>query len=189
MMRRLEGYAAVWDALSLNLGGFRERFTRGAFGDLRGADVRFLIGHDDASIPLGRTKSGTLRLLSDFRGLAFEVDLPGSEPALTLFEAVRRGDLTGMSFGFTGARDKWEQDAEGLLRTVTSATLTEVSAVAWPAYPATRVSVAGDLSATPSAKSETVRQMCERQAVAARVVPANLDLARRRMQLARMRHG
>ena len=189
MMRRLEGYAAVWDALSLNLGGFRERFARGAFGDLSQADVRFLIGHDDASIPLGRTKSGTLRLLSDFRGLAFEVDLPSSEPALTLFEAVRRGDLTGMSFGFTGARDKWEQDAEGLLRTVTSATLTEVSAVAWPAYPATRVSVAGDLSATPSAKSETVRQMCERQAVAARVVPANLDLARRRMQLARMRHG
>ncbi|MFN6108482.1 MAG: HK97 family phage prohead protease, partial [Planctomycetaceae bacterium] len=133
--------------------------------------------------------SGTLRLWSDSRGLGFEVDLPESEPARTLAEAVRRGDLSGMSFAFTGARDKWEQDAEGLLRTVTSATLTEVSAVAWPAYEASRVSVAGDLSATPSAKSETVRQMCERQAVAARVVPANLDLARRRMQLARMRHG
>ena len=186
---KLEGYSVLWNALSLNLGGFRERFTRGAFGDLRGADVRFLIGHNDASVPLGRTKSGTLRLWNDSRGLGFEVDLPDSEPARTLFEAVRRGDLTGMSFAFTGAQDKWEQDAEGLLRTVTAATLTEVSAVAWPAYPATRVSVAGDLSATPSAKSETVRQMCERQAVAARMLPASLDLARRRMQLARMRDG
>src|SRR5688572_14040416 len=64
------GYAAIFDALSYDLGGFRERIAVGAFTrSLRdGADVRALVDHDPVRI-LGRNKSGTLRLKPNAKGL------------------------------------------------------------------------------------------------------------------------
>jgi hypothetical protein len=167
---KLEGYAVLWDAVSADLGGFRERFARGAFGDLRGEDLRFLVGHNDAGVPLGRTKAGTMRVFQDSRGVGFEVDLPNSEPGRALGEAVKRGDLSQMSFGFVTTGDRWEQYGAGLLRTVTSARLSEISAVAFPAYPQTRVSVAGN--STP---------------LEANRAAADLDLKFRRLAIARLR--
>jgi len=78
------GYAAVYNRLSLDLGGFREEIMPGAFDRIlnrqRGkADVVALFNHD-SNIVLGRTSSGTLELSSDEKGLRYVVTPPASRP-------------------------------------------------------------------------------------------------------------
>lgn len=129
--KTVTGYAAVFGVESNDLGGFRERIAEGAFdGVLNGdTDVRCLLNHD-ANIVLGRTKSGTLRLSSDSRGLRFECDLPESRSDLK--EAVERGDIDGASFRFKVGEEDWE----GEVRTVkTIKELHDVTLATYPAYP------------------------------------------------------
>lgn len=132
--RTVHGYAAVYGATSGDLGGFREQIAPGAFaGVLADADVRCLLNHDP-NVVLGRTKSGTLRLADDARGLRFEVDLPESRSDLR--EAVARGDVDGASFRFVVGDEDWDGD----LRTVkTVKALHDVTLATYPAYPATSV--------------------------------------------------
>jgi len=127
--RTLYGYAAVYGAESGDLGGFRERIAPGAFRDVLGGDVRCLLNHD-ANVVLGRTRSGTLRLFDEDRGLRFEVDLPESRPDIR--EAVERGDIDGASFRFRVGRDSWQ----GEVRTVEQiAELHDVTVATYGAYP------------------------------------------------------
>jgi len=129
--KTVTGYAAVFGVQSNDLGGFREQIAPGAFDEvLRGdTDVRCLLNHD-ANIVLGRTKSGTLRLSSDSRGLRFECDLP--ETRSDLKEAVERGDIDGASFRFKVGEEDWQ----GEVRTVkTIKELHDVTLATYPAYP------------------------------------------------------
>lgn len=133
--RTVVGYAAVYGPLSEDLGGWRERIAPGAFADVLAAesDVRALLNHDPNQI-LGRTKSGTLRLHDEERGLRFELDLPSSPLGETVREAVRRRDLDGASFRFKCGEDAWD----GELRTVTKiAALHDITIATVPAYPET----------------------------------------------------
>src|SRR5437763_1584965 len=74
---KLVGYAAVYNSLSADLGGFKERIMPGAFkGSVAGStDIRALVDHDSTKL-LGRTSNGTLRVAEDQRGLRVEIDLP-----------------------------------------------------------------------------------------------------------------
>ena len=133
--KTLTGYAAVYDVDSEDLGGYRERIAPGAFDAVLAsdADVRALLNHDE-NIVLGRTKSGTLRLSSEKRGLRFECDLPESRSDLR--EAVKRGDIDGASFRFIVGDEDWD----GELRTVQSVDkLLDISLATVPAYPAASV--------------------------------------------------
>lgn len=133
--RTLHGYAAVYDVESEDLGGFRERIAAGAFGSVLDADVRALLNHDPSQV-LGRTKSGTLRLFDEQRGLRFEVDLPDSPLGENVREAVRRKDIDGASFRFSVDKDSWQGD----LRTVESVKeLKDVTVATFGAYPAASV--------------------------------------------------
>jgi HK97 family phage prohead protease len=133
--RTLHGYAAVYGVESDDLGGFRERIAPGAFGSVLDADVRALLNHDPSQV-LGRTKSGTLRLHDEQRGLRFEVDLPDSPLGENVREAVRRKDIDGASFRFTVDRESWQGD----LRTVESVKeLKDVTVATFGAYPAASV--------------------------------------------------
>lgn len=137
---RIGGYAATFnnEATGLN---FREVIAPGAFTNaLTSANedpIFLLINHDADGIPLASTKSGTLRLTQDEVGLRMEADLDPSNPkAQELASAIRRGDMTKMSFAFTVGADG--QTKEDGLRTLTSfEKIYEVSAVTWPAYDAT----------------------------------------------------
>ena len=140
---RIQGYAAVFDDPT-DLGDFREVVAPGAFGDsLKRRPVAMLVGHNDAGLPVASTASGTLTLREDRKGLWFAADLPDSSAGRDLYESVRRGDTRGMSFGFSVRRDRWSADSSGrTVRSLLEVDLFEVSAVAFPAYPSTSVSIA-----------------------------------------------
>lgn len=139
---RLVGYAAVYDARSDDLGGFREYVRRGAFTrSLReGGDVLALVHHRPELI-LGRRSAGTLRLAEDERGLAFEIDLPDTQAARDLAISVGRGDVRGASFAFTTPRggDKWSTRDGQTVRELLDVNLHDVTVTAAPAYPDTEV--------------------------------------------------
>jgi HK97 family phage prohead protease len=133
--RTLHGYAAVYNVESDDLGGFREKIAQGAFASVLDSDVRALLNHDPSQV-LGRTRSGTLRLRDEQRGLRFEVDLPDSPLGDNVREAVRRGDIDGASFRFVVGRDSWDGD----LRTVEQIKeLKDVTVATFGAYPAASV--------------------------------------------------
>jgi HK97 family phage prohead protease len=135
----IRGHAAVFDTLSQDLGGFREKIEPGAFKETLDRDVRALFNHDPNMV-LGRSKSGTLRMEEDKVGLAVEIDPPAS--ADTIVEALTRGDVDQMSFGFRTLEDAWEKVDGEDIRTLRKVELFDVSVVTFPAYTETDVSIA-----------------------------------------------
>lgn len=124
--------------------GFYEYITPTAFNKTiaDGADVRALWNHDTTKL-LGRVKNGSLRLRSEADGLHMECDLPKTSYAEDVYNLIREGYNTGMSFGFTTIQDKWEEMVDETGRTVPVCYLIEVRlfevsfCVAFPAYEAT----------------------------------------------------
>lgn len=136
----LVGYAALFGELSEDLGGFREQIASGAFAKSIGGDVRALFNHD-ANLVLGRTKSKTLSLSEDQRGLRIEITPPNTSIANDLMESVRRGDVDQMSFGFRTVKDSWDEVDGEIIRTLVDVRLFDVSPVTFPAYAKTDVAV------------------------------------------------
>lgn len=144
--RKLLGYAALFDREALLYQEY-EVIRPGAFKDaLEQRDVLALVDHD-ASKLLARTKSGTLRLAEDKKGLAFSLDVPDTQTGQDVLTLAERGDVGGMSFGFSvpeGGERRHEPNhgpAGALrLRELIKIDLYEISVVlAWPAYDGTEV--------------------------------------------------
>lgn len=136
--RRLSGYAATFGAPARIAGGMTEVIAPGAFGaSLRsGRDILALVDHDHTRL-LARTKSGTLRLAEDSRGLSFNLDLPETQAGHDVLALARRGDLGGMSFGFSVTDERRDGDQ----RELRAVELFEISVVAaFPAYEGTTIS-------------------------------------------------
>lgn len=137
---RLEGYAALFNSRSENLGGFTETIKPGAFrASLKSRnDIKLLWNHN-SDIVLGSTRAGTLSLTEDDRGLRVSALLPNNTAGRDAKESISRGDVTGFSFGFSmPARGGDEWSADGTERVLKSVRLHEVSVgVAFPAYPET----------------------------------------------------
>lgn len=138
----IEGYAAVFNSPTDIWGMFTEIIAPGAFADAIASndDIRALFNHDWNNV-LGRTKSGTLRLSEDTRGLKFEVDLPNTTLARDLSESLRRGDISQCSFGFVPTSETWDYEPEIPVRTINTVELHEISVVSIPAYEDTEVSL------------------------------------------------
>lgn len=138
----VEGHAAVFDALSDDLGGFREQIKRGAFKKVLGDDVRFLVNHNP-DLLLARTTNNTLRLKEDPTGLHIEADIAPTTAGNDLRILLDRGDMDQMSFAFSmhGGSDTWDEDEDGgLIRTINRfGALFDASAVTYPAYPQTDI--------------------------------------------------
>ncbi len=106
----LTGYASTTET-PYEVQDFKETIARGAFKRTlsEGPDVVLLVNHD--GIPLARTKSGTLTLSEDARGLRVDADLDAQNPLVqSLRSPMERGDLTEMSFAFRATDDDWTED-------------------------------------------------------------------------------
>jgi HK97 family phage prohead protease len=138
------GYAAVFGQ-EADIGGmFREVIAPGAFAAAlsRGDDVTFLINH--SGLPLARTRSGTLKLSEDARGLLIATDLDPEDPDVqAIVPKMRRGDLDRMSFAFVATRQSWDETGDIPLRTIEEVRLFDVSIVTEPAYDGTEIGLRG----------------------------------------------
>lgn len=136
----LNGHAAVFNKLSLDLGGFREKIKRNAFKEtIANDDPRGIFNHD-SNIVLGRQGNGTLELREDRTGLAFKLYPPDTQLVRDMVLApIERGDVTQMSFGFRTISDSWSTVDGEEIRELQKVTLIEISPVTFPAYPDTDV--------------------------------------------------
>ena len=168
----ITGTPIVFDQAT-DLGWFEEKIARGALDGTDLKDVRFLIGHNTSMIPLARSRNNnensTMQLTVTDEGMDIRVDLDteNNAEARALYSAVKRGDMTGMSFMFGVDKDSWENiESDYPKRTVEHISrVLEVSAVAFPAYPQTSIQVASEGDALDSARAslESARKELEEQ--------------------------
>jgi HK97 family phage prohead protease len=159
---RFEGYAAtfndpfeMWDMWGEP---YTEEVEPGAFTRTlaNNADVAFLIGHYDAGILMARTKSGTMQLSQDTRGLAVRVPaMDGSrEDVRALASAVDRGDMDEMSCAFVTRQQRWDDSFEHRSMLEMDLHRGDVSAVVFGANPAT----SGSMMTALPAEALTLRR-------------------------------
>ena len=172
---RLTGTPIVFNQVT-DLGFIREMIEPGALANTDLRDVRFLVGHDTSMIPLARSRNNnensTMQLSVNDNGMDIRVDLDieNNPRAKELYSAVKRGDISGMSFMFTVDKDAWEDlESEQPLRRITSISrVFEVSAVTFPAYEGTNIQAASEDSALESVRAslESARKQAEEERAA-----------------------
>ena len=143
----VDGYAVVYDKKTDICGYFEETIKRGALDNADLKDVPLLVNHDTDTIPVARSRrnngSSSMTLTVDEKGLKIraELDLKNNARASELYSAIKRGDISGMSFMFTVKTDEWtDEDTEYPKRTIKEiAKVYEVSAVTFPAYSDTSI--------------------------------------------------
>ena len=148
----LSGRPIVYNSRT-DLGWYDEIIEGGALDQTDLRDVRFLVNHNTDMIPLARSRNNndnsTMRMTVDEDGMGIRVDLDidNNADARSLYSAVGRGDITGMSFMFAVDKDSWDDlESEHPTRHIRSISrVFEVSAVTFPAYAATSIQ-ARDLS-------------------------------------------
>lgn len=137
----IEGYFAVFNQETELWQGMFEEIAPGAFDNsLADNDIRCLFDHDSA-IVLGRSAAGTLALTVDERGLYGKVMINQDDTeAMNIYQRVKRGDISGCSFGFDPIDEELINRDDGTVKfIVKEADTLEVSIVTFPAYPQTEI--------------------------------------------------
>lgn len=166
----LSGRPIVFNSRT-NLDWYDEIIEAGALDNTDLRDVRFLINHNTDMIPLARsrnnTDNSTMQMIVDDDGMVIRVDLDteNNAEAKSLYSAVSRGDISGMSFMFTVDADSWEDiESDHPTRTIREiGKVFEVSAVTFPAYEATSINARGLVDALDSAKT-SLENVCRKRA-------------------------
>ena len=156
-----------------DLGWYDEIIDTDALKDTDLRDVRFLVNHNTDMIPLARSRNNnansTMQMVVDDQGMTIRVDLDteNNADARSLYSAVERGDITGMSFMFLVDEDSWEDiDSEHPTRHIRSISkVFEVSAVTFPAYEATSIQARGLVEALESAKTSLESAKSEKREI------------------------
>ena len=169
----LSGQPIVYNERT-DLGWYDEIIDEGALAETDLRDVRFLVNHNTDMIPLARSRNNnansTMQLsVEEGRGMSIRVDLDteNNAEAKSLYSAVQREDITGMSFMFAVDKDAWEDlESDHPTRHIRSiGKVFEVSAVTFPAYEATSITARGLSDALESAKTSLESAKAEQRAV------------------------
>lgn len=143
-------YDAIMDGERLLQPALVERINPRAFNKALNDkhDVRALFNHDP-NLVLGRTSSRTLTLTKTLRGLDYEIEPGKTTVANDVQEHIRRGDVTGSSFGFHVREQKFYHDEATHvdIREILSVDLLDISPVTWPAYQSSSVGIRSESDA------------------------------------------
>ncbi len=154
---RLEGRPIVYDQptrINDPAGDFIEVIRAGALEGADLSDARLLYNHDLNKVPLARTPK-TMQLIRDPAGLRMVADLPDTPEANSVYTAVKRGDLSGMSFAFKVPQGGDSYDAETKTRTIHRIEkVYEISVVPFPAYPQTSVEARSAINGKKEAEKQ-----------------------------------
>ena len=156
-----------------NLGWYDEIIEADALKDTDLRDVRFLINHNTDMIPLARSRNNnadsTMQLEVTDNGMNIRVDLDteNNADARSLYSAVDRSDITGMSFMFSVKSDAWDDiESDHPTRHIRAIDkVFEVSAVTFPAYEATSIQARGLSEALESAKESLESAKAEQREI------------------------
>jgi hypothetical protein len=172
----IEGYPIVFNQETVIGGYCREVIDPSAVDEAMLRDVALMVGHDFGMIPLAHSRrnneNSTMRLGIDEKGVPMRaaLDVRNNPKAQEAYSAVKRGDLSGMSFAFTVEKESWEGlDTDMPLRRITKfGKIFEVSLVAFPAYEGTSVQAAseGDALESVRASLESARKQLEEERAA-----------------------
>lgn len=193
----IEGRPIVYGSRT-DLGWFDEIIDAGALDGTDLTDVRFLVNHDLSKIPLARSRNNnmnsTMQLRPNENGLDItaRIDIGANADAKALDSAVRRGDISGMSFMFFVDKDVWEDfESDHPTRHITSISrVVEVSAVTFPAYQATEI-YARSNEALDSAKQTLESARAQRAATQTATESAanELELAKAKLAFTKISGG
>lgn len=169
--RRVEGLAVVFDSWSEDLGGFRERITRGALdGVIERSDIFALLDHDRRRGILGRSKRGdqvSLSLEVRDDGLHYAFEAPETALGNEVLSCLERGEIDGSSFAFTVLEDRWERVGDEYQRTITKIDeLYDVSPVYSPAYSQTTCDLRGLETLKAEERAAVERKQAEEERIA-----------------------
>jgi len=162
----ITGRPIVYDSRT-DMGYFDEIIERGALDKTDLKDVRFLVNHDISKIPLARSRrnnaNSTMQLWLDDSGMIIRVqlDTENNSEARALYSAVKRGDVSGMSFMFSVDSQQWDDlDSDHPTRRIKKiGSVVEVSAVTFPAYDSTEINArSNDVLDSARQAVETARQ-------------------------------
>lgn len=157
-----------------NLNWYDEIIDNDALAETDLRDVRFLINHNTDMIPLARSRNNNANSTMQMEvipsvGMTIRVDLDteNNADARSLYSAVSRGDISGMSFMFTVDSDTWEDlESDHPTRHIRSISkVFEVSAVTFPAYEATSIQARGLADALESAKASLESAKAEQREI------------------------
>jgi len=120
-------------------GDYTEIIRKGALDGADISDARLMYNHDTNRLPLARTPK-TMQLNRSAAGLEMIAELPDTEEAKAVHTAVKRGDLSGMSFAFKipEGGDRWNKETR-TREIIKIEKVYEISIVPFPAYPQTSV--------------------------------------------------
>ena len=136
----LEGYFVVFNRETKLWEGAYEEIDSLAFNNTMNNDIRALINHD-TTLVLGRNKSNTLQLKADEKGLWGKVEINKDDTdAMNIYQRVKRGDVSGNSFGFNILDEVMEERDDGSVKwIIRDIDLHEVSITTFPAYEETTI--------------------------------------------------
>lgn len=132
----LEGVAVVFNQPA-QIGSITEVISPEALRGVDLSDIVLITNHDGGQIPLARSPK-TLSLENTINGLAMRAELPDTEAGRAVYEAVKRGDLSQMSFAFDIGDSTFDEATQ--TRTITAISkIHEISIVNFAAYKQTTV--------------------------------------------------
>lgn len=170
--KQISGRAIVYGQPT-DMGWYEETIADGALDATDLKDVRLLVNHNTDMIPLARSRNNTANSTMQLKvvpgaglDLVASLDIENNADARSLYSAIERGDISGMSFMFVVDGDKWDDiDTEHPKRTITSIRrVFELSAVTFPAYDATTIQARGLSDALESARASLESEKAKRAA-------------------------
>ncbi|BFL46124.1 phage major capsid protein [Lactonifactor longoviformis] len=132
----VKGTVIVFDKPA-DMGGYTEFIAGNALDGVDLDNITLLVNHNGTGIPLARSPK-TLTLTVSETGLEMRAQLPDTEQGRSVYEAVRRGDLSEMSFAFDIAEYAFDEQKRECTITKIAAVY-EISIVNRAAYPQTSV--------------------------------------------------